>query len=137
MRSRFFATVYVLAATLGQAHAQPGSESFKLIEEAVRKEYASLESIYKHLHAHPELALHEERTSERIAKELAAAGFTVTRKVGGHGVVGVFKNGKGPTVLVRADMDALPIEEKTGLPYASKEVARSGERTVGVMHACG
>ena len=73
-----------------------------------------------------------------MAKELKALGFEVTEKVGGTGVVGVLKNGEGPTVLVRADMDALPIVEQTGLPYASKVVTRDRHgREVGVMHACG
>jgi hippurate hydrolase len=94
--------------------------------------------LYQHLHANPELSLQEEQSAARMAKELKALGFDVTEKVGGHGVVGVLKNGKGPTVLVRADMDGLPIVENTGLSYASKVRARDREgKDVGVMHACG
>jgi hippurate hydrolase len=90
------------------------------------------------LHAHPELGFQELRTAATLAKELRSAGFEVTEKVGGTGIVGLFRNGKGPVILVRADMDGLPIIEKTGLPYASKELVRDSEgREVGVMHACG
>ncbi len=95
-------------------------------------------ALYKHLHAHPELSLQEGQTAGRMARELRAAGFEVTQKVGGHGIVGVFKNGAGPTVLVRTDMDALPVLEQTGLPYASKARMRDKlDREVSVMHACG
>ena len=109
-------------------------------------ELPSLLSIYKDIHTHPELSGHEERTAALVAKELRAAGCQVTEHVGkyenpklkGYGVVGVMKNGDGPTVLVRTDMDALPVEEDTGLPYASKVVAKNDEgKDVHVMHACG
>src|SRR4051812_10461799 len=94
------------------------------LKEAITKraadDYPRMDALYKHFHSHPELSLHEEKTAARLAQELRDAGFEVTEKVGGTGVVGVFKNGKGPTILVRADMDALPIIERTGLPYASK-----------------
>jgi amidohydrolase len=100
--------------------------------------YPRLESVYKDLHAHPELSLHEEKTSQRLAGELEQLGLTVSRSVGGHGVVGVLKNGTGPTVLVRTDMDALPIAEQTGAPYASTVKATDDKgNSVGVMHACG
>jgi amidohydrolase len=109
-------------------------------------ELPSLLAIYKDIHAHPELSGYEERTASLIAKELRAAGCQVTDHLGkyenpklkGYGVVGVMKNGDGPTVLVRTDMDALPVEEETGLPYASKAVAKNDEgKDVHVMHACG
>jgi amidohydrolase len=108
------------------------------VEKRIDAEFDNLQTLYKFLHTHPELSLQEEKTSARLAKELRDAGFEVTEKVGGYGVVGVLKNGKGPTVLVRTDMDALPVTEATGLPYASKERVRdkSGNE-VGVMHACG
>jgi len=94
--------------------------------------------LYKHLHAHPELSNHEYETSERMAEELRKAGAEVTTKVGKLGVVGVLKNGTGPVVLIRTDMDALPVVEETGLPYASKVKAKDpAGREVGVMHACG
>jgi hippurate hydrolase len=109
-------------------------------------ELPSLLAIYKDIHTHPELSGHEGRTSAIIAKELRAAGCQVTEYLGkyenpklkGYGVVGVMKNGDGPIVLVRTDMDALPVEEQTSLPYASKAMANNDEgKEVHVMHACG
>jgi amidohydrolase len=101
-------------------------------------EYTYLFDLYKQLHANPELSGQEENTALRLAAELEASGFQVTRNVGSHGVVGRYGNGEGPTVMVRADMDALPIEEKTGLPHASTvRMKDSDGREVGVMHACG
>jgi hippurate hydrolase len=102
--------------------------------------------MYKDIHTHPELSGQEERTAALVAKELRAAGCEVTEHLGKYensklktyGVVGVMKSGDGPTVLVRTDMDALPVEEETGLPYASKVVAKNDEgKDVHVMHACG
>jgi amidohydrolase len=89
----------------------------------------ALEDFYRDLHRHPELSLHEHRTAAAFAERLRKAGYETTEGVGGTGVVGVLRNGDGPTVLLRADMDALPVQEETGLPYASE--------TSGVMHACG
>lgn len=98
----------------------------------------SLESIYKDLHAHPELSMHETRTAAVAAEHLRAAGFDVTTGVGRTGVVGLLRNGEGPTVMLRADMDALPVAEATGLPWASTVTATdSAGNTVPVMHACG
>jgi hippurate hydrolase len=95
-------------------------------------------SLYRDLHSHPELSFKEVETSRRIAKELRDAGAEVTPNVGKLGVVGVLKNGTGPTVLVRTDLDALPVTEETGLPFASRVTTRDDEgNTVGVMHACG
>ena len=97
-----------------------------------------LVSLYTHLHTHPELSRDEVETSKRIAEELTKAGAAVTTNVGKLGVVGVIKNGEGPVVLVRTDMDALPVVEETGLAYASKVKTRDRTgREVGVMHACG
>jgi hippurate hydrolase len=113
-------------------------ESADQVRKLVDAEYPSLEALYKDIHAHPELSLQEVRTSARLARELRVLGFEVTEKIGGYGVVGVLRNGKGPTVLVRTDMDALPVVEETGLPYASRVRARDRlDRPVGVMHACG
>ena len=97
----------------------------------------SLIPLYEHLHANPELSLHEVATSKRMAKELESLGIAVTTNVGGYGVVGVLENGPGKRLLIRTDMDALPIVEDTGLPYASKVTAEGPDGTVGVMHACG
>ncbi|MEW6302233.1 MAG: amidohydrolase [Verrucomicrobiota bacterium] len=109
-----------------------------VVRQRVNVEYSSLFELYKHFHANPELSFKEEKTAQRIADELKKAGFEVTPKVGGHGVVGVLRNGAGPTVLVRCDMDALPVPEQTGVPYASKVKTIDAEgKEVSVMHACG
>jgi hippurate hydrolase len=109
-------------------------------------ELPSLLTIYKDVHSHPELSGHEERTAELVAKELKAAGCEVTEHFGtyddpkfkAYGVIGVMKSGDGPTVLVRTDLDALPVQEETGVPYASKVTAKNDEgKDVHVMHACG
>ncbi|HZU27502.1 MAG TPA: M20 family metallopeptidase [Bryobacteraceae bacterium] len=97
-----------------------------------------LESIYKDIHAHPELSMQESRTAGIAADHLRAAGYDVTTKIGNTGVVGVLRNGEGPVVMLRADMDALPVQEATSLPYASTVTATdSTGKTVPVMHACG
>jgi len=116
------------------------------IGELVERELASLVELYKELHAAPELSYFEKNTSARLAEELRAAGYEVSYPVGKYsdtsytcyGVVAVLKNGSGPTVLVRTDLDALPLEEKTGVPFASKVRMRDiTGKEVGVMHACG
>src|SRR6266481_3437233 len=116
------------------------------VEKTAVSELPSLLAIYKDIHSHPELSTREEKTSALVAKELRATGCEVTENFGKYdnpnlkcyGVVGIMKNGTGPTVLVRTDMDALPVEEDTGLPYASKVTAQGDDgREVHVMHACG
>jgi len=126
----------------GAIPAQDQAPLAALPLEALRKkieaELPSLVELYKDLHQHPELSLQERRTAAKLADELKKLDFAVTTKVGGTGIVGVLKNGPGPTILVRTDMDALPITEATGLPYASKVRARDrAGKEVGVMHACG
>jgi hippurate hydrolase len=97
-----------------------------------------LEALYKDLHSHPELSMQESRTSALAADHLRAAGFEVTADIGKTGVVGLLHNGDGPTVMLRADMDALPVEEATGLPYASKITMKDRDgNTVPVSHMCG
>ena len=97
-----------------------------------------LEALYKDVHSHPELSMQETRTARLAADHLRAAGYEVTTGVGKTGVVGLLRNGDGPTVMLRADMDALPVEEATGLPYASKATATDREgKTVPVSHMCG
>src|SRR3569623_351821 len=97
-----------------------------------------LEALYKDVHSHPELSMQETRTAGLAADRLRAAGYEVTTGVGKTGVVGLLRNGSGPTVLLRADMEALPIKEATGLPYASKVTASDGEgKTVSVVYLCG
>jgi hippurate hydrolase len=100
--------------------------------------YPQMESLYIDLHRNPELSLHEEKTAAKMADKLRALGFDVTTQVGGTGVIGVLKNGSGPTVMVRAELDALPVPEKTGLPYASHVTTKNDDGVeVPVMHACG
>ena len=97
-----------------------------------------LEALYKDIHSHPELSMRETRTAGLAADRLRAAGYDVTTGVGNTGVVGLLRNGDGPTVMLRADMDALPVEEATGVPYASKLSATDPDgKTTPVMHACG
>ena len=100
--------------------------------------YPSLDALYIDLHRNPELSLHEEKTAAKMAVQLRKFGFEVNERVGGYGVVGVLHNGPGPTIMVRTDMDALPIKEQTKLPYASTILAKgNGGDMVPVMHACG
>ena len=104
----------------------------------VQKLLPELESIYKDIHSHPELSMQENRTAGMAADYLQKAGYEVTKGVGKTGVVGLLRNGDGPTVMLRADMDALPVKEATGLPYASDVTATDAEgHTTPVMHACG
>ena len=108
------------------------------LEDAVAADYPYLEELFNHFHANPELSMQEEKTSDRLAEELSALGFTVTRNIGKTGLVGIMKNGDGPTLMIRADMDGLPVLEKTGLEYAStvRQMNLEGEE-MPVMHACG
>jgi amidohydrolase len=100
--------------------------------------YPSLDALYRDLHRNPELSLQEEKTAAKLAAQLRALGFDVTEHVGRHGVVGVLRNGKGPTITVRTEMDALPVKEQTKLSYASTVTVRDAAgNTVPVMHACG
>ena len=126
----------LLAATAIALIAAPTSAA--TIGESVKADLPSLMAMYRDFHANPELSMQEVRTPAKLAAEMKKLGFTVTEKVGKTGVVAVLRNGAGPTLMIRADMDGLPIVEQTGLPYASKvrAVARSGVET-GVMHGCG
>ena len=146
---RWFSCLALTALCLTSGHPAPAGmpkegtgKATDLPLDAVRKkvdaEVASLVDLYKELHRNPELSLQEVRTAAKLADELKKLGFTVTTKLGGTGIVGVLKNGDGPTILVRTDMDALPVTEATGLPYASKvRVRDKAGKEVGVMHACG
>ncbi len=108
------------------------------VTDAVKADMPALMTLYRDLHANPELSMQEVRTPAKLAAEARKLGFTVTEKVGKTGVVAVMQNGSGPTLMLRADMDGLPVVEQTNLPFASeiRAVARSGVET-GVMHACG
>ena len=104
----------------------------------VQAVYPEAHALYLDLHQNPELSSHETQTAEKLAGRLRDLGYTVTEHVGGTGVVAILKNGAGPTVMLRTELDALPVEEKTGLPYASKVHTKDDSgREVGVMHACG
>ena len=134
-----FIAFLLLASLPALSGAESPSEALRaLVRSRVETEYASLEELYKDIHAHPELSFQEVQTSRKVAAGLRAAGFEVTENVGGHGVVGIFRNGPGPTVLVRTDLDALPVKEQTGLPFASAVLAKDDQgNEVSVMHACG
>lgn len=125
---------FLLSAAWAWSQPISNAELDRLIEPDV----AYLDALYKHLHAHPELSFREKETSARIAQEFRTAGFEVTTHVGGYGVVAVLRNGPGKTLLLRTDLDGLPVEEKTGRPYASKVRTQNDEGIeTGVMHACG
>jgi hippurate hydrolase len=139
MQTRLLISILLILA-ISELTAQQSPQS---IADA---ELPALLTIYKDIHSHPELSTQEQHTSALMAKELRAAGCEVTENFGKYdnpklacyGVIGIMRNGDGPKVLVRTDMDALPVEEQTGLPYASKVVAKNNEgRDVPVMHACG
>ncbi|WP_339824026.1 amidohydrolase [uncultured Parasphingorhabdus sp.] len=129
MKLGLLAAASVLAFTPAQADG---------LKDAITADLPSLMEIYRDLHSNPELSGEEVRTAAKLAVEARRLGFKVTEKVGGTGVVAVMENGEGPTVLLRADMDGLPLEEKTGLAFASRVQAktRQGNDTF-VMHACG
>lgn len=104
----------------------------------VERVYSDSYAFYLDLHKNPELSSHETQTAEKLSSRLRSLGYDVTEHVGGTGVVAILKNGSGPTVMLRTELDGLPVEEKTGLPYASKvHVKDDAGRDVGVMHACG
>src|ERR1700730_13279423 len=139
MRFGLFAFVYVLVVPI----AAPQNPA---LDAKVDQELPSLVSTYKTLHAAPELSHHEDKTAALLAGLLRGFGYDVTEHVGkypnpawqGHGIVAVMKNGPGSTVLVRPAMDALPVEEQTGLQYASHVRTKNDAGVdVGVMHACG
>ena len=110
----------------------------RVVNTFVDVQYPSLFELYTNLHANPELSFQEQKSSARLAEELERAGYAVTTKVGGYGVVAIFTNGPGPTVMVRCDLDGLPVKEQTGVPYASKVTTKDeAGNDVHVMHACG
>ena len=126
-----FLAVSTAAQTSPAAWTTPTAEQVNAI-------YPEVESLYFDLHRTPELAMREQQTAAKLAERMKTLGYEVTTGVGGTGIVAVLRNGKGPTVLLRTDMDALPIEEATGLPYASHVVVKSDSGTsIPVMHACG
>jgi amidohydrolase len=130
------AAVFAVAALASYIRA--AEDPKRRVEDDLKTDLPFLQQFYTDLHQNPELSFLEEKTAAKVARELKSAGFEVAEKVGLHGVVGVLLNGDGPVVLLRTDMDALPVREQTGLSYAStrKQVNTTGEE-VPVMHACG
>src|SRR3954463_7277923 len=108
------------------------------LSDAIRADMPQLMTLYRDLHANPELSMQEVRTPALLAPQMRKLGFQVTEHVGKTGLVAVMKNGPGPVLLIRADMDALPVREQTGLPFASKAMGKLPDGTeTPVMHACG
>lgn len=127
------ATLFLLISLGASASAQTAA-----ISKEVETVYPAAHDLYIDLHQTPELSSHETQTAAKLAARLRSLGYEVTEGVGGTGVVAILKNGAGPTIMLRTELDALPVEEKTGLPYASKVHAKDdGGRDVPVMHACG
>jgi len=121
-------------SAMNETHSTPSDPALLALDDLL----PDLEALYKDLHSHPELSMQERRTANVAADQLRAAGYEVTTDIGHTGVVGLLRNGDGPTVMLRADMDALPVEETTGLPYASRVTAADREgTTVPVAHMCG
>jgi amidohydrolase len=134
MKGIFFWFVLIILAVANISVAAPKDQ----IKAIVEREYPALEKIYIGVHQAPELSLMEEKTSALLASELRKAGYEVTEQVGGFGVVGVMKNGEGKTVLIRTDLDALPVKEETQAQYASSVLTKDlAGAVVPVMHACG
>lgn len=127
----------VLLATA--AHAAPLNvpAAKKAIDAQLDRDYPALEALYKDIHAHPELGFQEVETGKKLAAQMRALGFTVTENVGRTGVVAVFKNGDGPKILIRTELDGLPMQEKSGLAYASQATATYRDEKVFTAHACG
>src|SRR5882724_7307623 len=132
------ASVALSAVTLMPAHAELDIAALKAgIEKSFEADYPKLDALYKDIHAHPEIAFQEVKTAAKLATEMRALGFEVTEKVGKTGLVAIYKNGDGPTIMVRTELDALPMEEKTGLAYASHDKTTWKGRETFVAHSCG
>ncbi len=136
MTKRLLLTGFAMIGGIGTASADPASDR-TAIDAQIEKNYAGLDALYRDIHTHPELGAQETRTAALLAGRMKALGFTVTEKVGGTGVVAIYRNGAGPTVMVRTELDGLPMEEKTGLPYASRAQAQFEGKTTFVAQSCG
>ena len=134
---RHFSHAVVLCAICTLATANSGQILGEDAAAWAKSHASELVDLYRHFHANPELSFEEYQTGARVAKELRAAGLEVTEGVAKTGVVGLLKNGSGPTVMIRTDLDALPVTEQTGLAYASKVMVKADAGETGVMHACG
>jgi amidohydrolase len=132
------ASAALCALALAPVHAELDVIRLKAtIESSIEADYPKLDALYKDIHAHPEIGFQEVKTAARLATEMRALGFDVTEKVGQTGLVAIYKNGEGPTIMVRTELDALPMEEKTGLPYASHDKTNLNGRETFVAHSCG
>jgi amidohydrolase len=132
------ASVALCSLLTWPAHAELDVAKLKQsIETSFESDYPKQDALYKDIHAHPEIAFQEVKTAAKLAAEMRAIGFEVTEQVGKTGLVAIYKNGDGPTVMVRTELDALPMEEKTGLPYASHDKAIWHGRETFVDHSCG
>src|SRR5215470_1306154 len=131
MRKFHAAAAFVIAAAAATPlHAQTTAE--------IDAYYPELQTLYQDLHRNPELAFQEVQTAAKLAARVKALGYEVTTGVGRTGIVAVLKNGPGPAVMLRTELDALPVEEKTNLPFASKVIAKNAAgQSTPVMHACG
>lgn len=127
----FLGTTFALAAPLDAAATKAQ------VDQLLDKTYPHLDALYKDIHAHPELGFQETQTAAKLAQEMRALGFEVTEHVGKTGIVAIYKNGPGPLVMVRTELDALPMEEKTGLPYASRATQMWNGKVTFVDHSCG
>src|SRR5258708_29173405 len=138
-----FAKLLLVAFALGSLVALPARAELDVaslkqsIETSFESEYPKLDALYKDIHAHPEIAFQEEKTAAKLAAEMRAIGFEVTEKVGKTGLVALYKNGDGPTIMERTELDALPMEEKTGLAYARHDKTPRKGRAAPVAHSCG
>ncbi|MDQ7018299.1 MAG: amidohydrolase [Robiginitomaculum sp.] len=131
---------FLAALAVGTALVMAGPVTAQTpLQNAIEGDYGYLQTLYTHLHENPELSFEEKQTAKRIAKELRSLGFEVTTGIGGTGLVAVMKNGDGPTVMIRTDLDALPVKEQTGKPYASTVRGQNylGDKNLPIMHACG
>ncbi|HZC98286.1 MAG TPA: amidohydrolase, partial [Bradyrhizobium sp.] len=132
------ASVALCTALPLPAHAELDVIRLKVaIAASLESDYPKLDALYKDIHAHPEIAFQEVKTAAKLAAEMRAIGFEVTEQVGKTGLVAIYKNGDGPTIMVRTELDALPMEEKTGLAYASHDKTIWNGRETFVAHSCG
>lgn len=136
---KLFAATAIAAflATTAQAAPLNVPATLKTIDAQLDRDYPQLDALYKDIHAHPELGFQEVETAKKLAAQMRALGFTVTEGVGKTGVVAVFKNGDGPKVLIRTELDGLPMQEKSGLPYTSQATAIYRDEKTFTAHSCG
>jgi amidohydrolase len=138
--ARILLTSAALCAVAISSPARAELDVIKLkaaIEASVEADYPKLDALYKDIHAHPEIAFQEVKTAAKLAAEMRALGFEVTEKIGKTGLVAIYSNGDGPTIMVRTELDALPMEEKTGLSYASRDRTNWNGQDTFVAHSCG